>query len=347
MNAFSPITNKGWMMQRIKMVDSITDVSGIKVGHASDFEGITGCTVILCEKGAVAGVDQRGGGPGTREIALLNPVNHVNTVHAILLAGGSAVGLNAANGIMQYLEEHHIGYQTGFARVPIVPGAILFDLNIGDSKVRPSPEMGYSACLNATDGKPEQGSIGAGTGATVGKLLGMKYATKSGIGTASIKIGNGVIVGALIAVNAIGEVIDPDKGKIIAGVRSKKKDGQSGEIKTEFSNSLEIIRSIKGQALLSLAEKANTVIGVVATNAKFDKALCTKMAQMAQNGLVRSIRPANTMHDGDTIFALSTGKRNANISIVGAFAAQVVQRAILNAVLSATSLGGVPAVSDL
>ena len=328
------------------MTDSITDITGIKVGHASDFEGITGCTVILCEKGAVAGVDQRGGGPGTREIALLNPINHVEKVHAILLSGGSAFGLDAASGVMQFLEEKNIGYQTGVAKIPIVPAAILYDLNIGDPKVRPTPEMGYLACKNASGAPPEQGSIGAGTGATVGKLLGMSRATKTGIGTASIDIGGGVKVGAIVAVNAIGEVIDPASGKIVAGVRAKK-ESVINPADPVFSEALEIMKGIVGRTLLGLAEKANTVIGVVATNAKFDKTTCTKMAQMAQNGLVRAIRPANTMHDGDTFFALSTGNKKANINIVGAFAAQAVQQAILNAVFSSSGLGGVPAVSDL
>jgi len=328
------------------MTNSITDISGIKVGHASDFIGVTGCTVILCEHGAVAGVDQRGGGPGTREIALLNPVNHVEKVHAILLAGGSAFGLDAAAGVMRFLEEKEIGYQTGVARIPIVPAAILFDLNIGDPKVRPTAEMGYLACSNATDQDPDQGSIGAGTGATVGKILGMKHATKSGIGTASIHIGGGVKVGAIVAVNAIGDVFDPESGKLVAGVRSRKSSSDTGSTEPQFSDTLQIMRSLIGKSLLSLAEKANTVIGVVATNAKFDKAYTTKLAQMAQNGVVRSIRPANTMHDGDTLFALSTGKRKANINIVGAFAAQAVQQSILNAILNAKSLGGVPGISE-
>lgn len=334
-------------MPKMKMTDSITDIAGIKVGHASDFEGITGCTVVLCESGAVAGVDQRGGGPGTREIALLNPVNHVEKVHAILLAGGSAFGLDAASGVMQYLEENNIGYQTGHARVPIVPAAILYDLNIGDPKSRPTPALGYSACKHASTQKPDQGSIGAGTGATVGKILGMSQATKSGIGTASISIGGGVIVGALVAVNAIGDVIDPGVGKIIAGIRTKDHKGTGDPSEPKFLDTLELMKSLVGRTIFQMAEKANTVIGVVATNAKFDKATTTKLAQMAQNGLVRSIRPANTMHDGDTFFALSTGKKNANINIVGAFAAQAVQKAILNAILHASTQGGVPAVSDL
>ncbi len=329
------------------MNGAITDIPGIKVGHASDFEGITGCTVVLCEDGAVAGVDQRGGGPGTREIALLNPVNNVQQVHAIVLAGGSAFGLDSAGGVMQYLEEHNIGYQAGVAKVPIVPAAILFDLAIGDPKTRPDAEMGYTACLNATDEPPAQGSVGAGTGATVGKLLGPKQGVKSGIGTASIEIGGGVTVGALVAVNAIGDIIDPDTGKIIAGARSIQK----GPIKIGgdgvFADSLSLMKSLVGRSFFSLADKANTVIGVVATNAGFDKAGVTKIAQMAQNGVVRCVRPANTMHDGDTMFALSLGKKKANINIVGAYAAQAVQMAILNAITHANGLGGIPAISDL
>ncbi|MFN2145370.1 MAG: P1 family peptidase [Anaerolineales bacterium] len=326
---------------------SITNVPGIKVGHATNLEGITGCTVILTEKGAVAGVDQRGGGPGTREIALLNPVNNVEKVHAILLSGGSAFGLDAAAGVMKYLEEHNIGYQTGVARVPIVPAAILYDLNVGDASARPDGEMGYQACLNASEAPPEEGCVGAGTGASVGKLLGMGQATKTGIGTASVEIGGGVVVGAIVAVNAVGDVIDPEKGKIVAGLRSLKK----GPIKIGgdelFADSLEIMKTMAGKLFFNLAERANTVIGAVATNAAFTKSQATKIAQMAQNGVVRAIRPANTMHDGDTMFALSTGKKNANVNIVGAYAAQVVQQAILNAVVAAVSLGGIPAARDL
>ena len=328
------------------MAGAITDISGIKVGHASDFEGITGCTVVLCEHGAVAGVDQRGGGPGTREIALLNPVNNVQQVHAIVLAGGSAFGLDAAGGVMKYLEENNIGYQTGVAKVPIVPSAILFDLAVGDPKARPTAEMGYTACQNASDAPPAQGSVGAGTGATVGKLLGPKQGIKSGIGSASIEIGGGVTVGALVAVNAIGDIVDPGTGKIIAGARPIQK----GPIKIGgdgfFADSLALMSSTVGRSLFSLSDRANTVIGVVATNANFDKAKMTKIAQMAQNGVVRCVRPANTMHDGDTMFALSLGKKKANINIVGAYAAQAVQMAILNAITHATSLGGIPAISD-
>jgi L-aminopeptidase/D-esterase-like protein len=331
----------------MNMIDTLTNIPGIKVGHTSDFVGITGCTVILCEDGAVAGVDQRGGGPGTREIALLNPVNHVEKIHAILLAGGSAYGLDAAAGVMQFLEENNIGYQTGIARIPIVPAAILFDLNIGNPKARPTPEMGYMACKGASVVDPEQGSIGAGTGATIGKIMGMAYATKSGIGIASVNLEDGLKVAAIVAVNAIGDVIDPKNGKIIAGVRANKKFTGGEKNESKFSDTLEIMKSPFGKTLFNQAENANTVIGVVVTNANFNKTSITKIAQMAQNGLVRSIRPANTMHDGDTVFALSSGKKNANINLVGALAAQAVEKAILNAVRNATTLGGIPAISDL
>lgn len=329
------------------MSGAITDISGIKVGHASDFEGITGCTILLCEQGAVAGVDQRGGGPGTREIALLNPVNHVEKVHAVILAGGSAFGLDAATGVMHYLEENKIGYQTGVAKVPIVPAAILFDLSIGDSQTRPDADMGYSACQNASTEAPEQGSVGAGTGATVGKMLGIQQGIKSGIGTASIEISGGITVGALVAVNAVGDIIDPNTGEIVAGARPIHK----GPIKIGgagfFADSLALMGGMVGRSLFSLADKANTVIGVVATNASFTKAEATKIAQMAQNGVVRCVRPANTMHDGDTMFALSLGKKKANVNIVGAYAAQAVQMAILNAITHARGLGGIPSISDL
>jgi L-aminopeptidase/D-esterase-like protein len=326
---------------------TITQVPGIQVGHATDLKAITGCTVVLCEKGAVAGVDQRGGGPGTREIALLNPVNHVEKAHAILLAGGSAFGLDAAGGVMRFLEENGVGYNTGAARVPIVPAAILYDLNIGSSQRRPDLEMGYLACQQATGDPVQQGSIGAGTGATVGKLLGMGQAVKAGIGSASIQLSGGIWIGALVAVNAVGDIIDPDTGKIFAGVRSVKKGPVSIGGDDLFADSLTIMNSLVGRALFSLAERANTVIGVVATNAGFSKPEITKIAQMAQNGVVRTVRPANTMHDGDTLFALSTGNKKANVNTVGAFAAQMVQQAVLNAVRQAVSLGGVPALVDL
>lgn len=326
--------------------NSITLIDGIRVGHAQDYEAITGCTVILCEKGAVGGVDQRGGAPGTRETDALQTVHLVDKVHAVMLAGGSAFGLEAASGAVRYLEEKKVGFNVGVARVPIVPAAILFDLGIGSSKRRPDAEMGYQACLNASRKAPEEGSIGVGTGATVGKILGMRQAMKGGIGTAAMEIGAGVRVGAIVAVNAFGDVIDSETGQIIAGARSLKK-GSAKFGKGQFADTLKVMKSLAGRTLLGAAQRGNTVIGVVTTNAKFEKEGATKVARMAMNGIARTIRPANTMLDGDTLFALATGKRKADVSIVGAYAAEVVAMAVLRAVQSANGLGGIPGIKDL
>ena len=305
----------------MKQANAITDVRGIEVGHAQDEEALTGCTVILCRKGAVAGVDVRGGAPGTRETDLLDPVNLVEKVHAVVLAGGSAFGLEAASGVMRYLEEKKIGLKTGAAKVPIVPAAILYDLSLGRADVRPDSAMGYRAAAAASAMAPAEGNVGAGTGASVGKLRGMKYAMKSGVGTWSISL-NGLIIGALVAVNAVGDVIDPDNGKMLAGLRP--------------GGTLAWMR--KNQARPPV--KSNTVIGVVATNARLTKAQATKVAQMAQDGLARVIRPAHTPFDGDTIFGLATGEKKADVSLVGAFAAEVMAEAILRAVKMAVPAGG-------
>lgn len=326
---------------------AITDVEGITVGHAQDKEALTGCTVILCEEGAIAGVDQRGGAPGTREIDALRPLHLVNKAHAVVLAGGSAYGLDAASGVMRYLEEKGVGFDTGVAKVPIVPAAILFDLGLGNPNIRPNAEMGYQACLSASSQHPLEGNAGAGTGASVGKILGMSQAMKAGIGTASTNIGGGVIVGAIIAINALGDVINPDTNTIIAGARTK----QIGPIKLGkenlFADTMNVLKSLVGRTALGFASRGNTVIGVVATNAKLTKEEATKVAQMAQNGLARTIRPANTMLDGDTIFCLATGRKRADVNIVGAFAADAVAKAILRAVLLAEPAGGLPSVSSL
>jgi L-aminopeptidase/D-esterase-like protein len=327
--------------------NAITDVPGIRVGHAQDDEALTGCTVILADHGAVGGVDQRGGAPGTRETDLLQPMHLVHQVHAILLAGGSAFGLDAATGVMRYLEEAGIGVNTGTVKVPIVPSAILYDLAIGNPKVRPDAAMGYQACLNASNQAPQEGCVGAGTGASVGKILGPGQAVKSGIGTASIEIGGGVVVGAVVAVNAFGDVIDPTTQKIIAGARPLKKGPITLGGLDAFVNTLEFMKSIAGRTILNVASWSNTVIGVVATNAQLDKEETNKMAQMAQDGLARTVRPAHTMLDGDTIFALATGDKSADVNIVGAFAAEVFAQAVLRAVLSAVSAGGLPATRDL
>lgn len=329
----------------MELNNAITDISGIEVGQAQDDKALTGCTVVLCRKGAVAGVDVRGSAPGTRETDLLNPVNLVEEVHAILLAGGSAYGLDAASGVMRYLEENDIGFDTGAGKVPIVPGAILFDLNIGRGDVRPDAEMGYRAAQAASPDVPAEGNVGAGTGASVGKIFGLKSAMKTGIGTASMSV-SGLVVGALVVVNAFGDVIDPKGGQILAGARSTNlgplRLGQEGY----FADTLEIMKTFIGRTALGLATRTNTVIGVVATNAKLTKPEATKVAQMAQDGLARTIRPAHTMLDGDTIFAMATGEKKADPSTVGAFAAEVVAQAIVRGTQKAAPAGGLPGLGS-
>ena len=329
----------------MKLHNTITDVPGIEVGQAQDDQALTGCTVVLCRKGAVAGVDVRGSAPGTRETDLLDPVNLVEKVHAVVLAGGSAFGLDAASGVMRYLDEQAIGFDTGAGKVPIVPAAILFDLNLGKGDVRPDAEMGYRAASSASNDPPAEGNAGAGTGATIGKIFGMKSAMKSGIGTASLNVGE-LVIGALVAVNAFGDVIDPQSGSILAGARSTNlgplKLGQDGY----FGNTLETMKTFIGRTVLSFATKANTVIGVVATNAKLSKPEATKVAQMAQDGIARAIRPAHTMLDGDTIFALATGEKRSDPSTIGAFAAEVMAQAIVRAVLHAAPAGDLPGLNE-
>jgi L-aminopeptidase/D-esterase-like protein len=329
----------------MKLKNAITDVPGIEVGHAQNEEALTGCTVILCRKGAVAGVDVRGGAPGTRETDLLNPVNLVEKVHAIVLAGGSAFGLDAASGVMHYLEEKKIGFNTGVAKVPIVPSAILYDLSLGRADVRPDSAMGALAAASASSAPPAEGNVGAGTGASVGKMFGMALAMKSGLGTASIDIGGGVIVGAIVAVNAFGDVIDPNTGEIVAGLRSGKVGPLRIGQKDSFADTLAMMKTPMGRGVLGFASRGNTVIGAVATNAQLTKAQATKVAQMAHDGLARTIRPAHTMLDGDTIFALSTGTKKADVSIIGSFAAEVMAQAILRAVKIAKPAGGLPGLS--
>ncbi len=317
------------------MYNAITDVPGIKVGHYTNRDAATGCTVILCEEGAIAGVDVRGSAPGTRETDLLRPMNLVEKVQAILLSGGSAFGLDAASGVMRYLEERGFGHPTPVVKVPIVPAAILFDLGIGSSKIRPKAEDGYQACLAATNKEVAEGSVGAGTGATVGKILGMERATKSGLGTASQKLAGDIIVAALIVVNAFGDVIDPKTGNILAGPRDL-------ENKT-FLSTVELLKQ-GYRRRQPLAQ--NTTIGVVATNARLTKEQVNKLAQMAQVGVARTISPCHTMHDGDTLFALSLGEKITDISLLGAVAAEVVATAIIRAVLTAETLAGIPSATD-
>ncbi len=324
---------------------SPTSIRGIRIGHAHNEQALTGCTVILCERGAIGAVDQRGGAPGTRETDALQPIHLVQEVHAVVLSGGSAFGLDAASGVVRYLEEHGIGYDTGVAKVPIVPAAILFDLDLGDPKIRPDAQMGYQACVNATDDPPAEGNVGAGCGASVGKILGIHQAMKSGIGWAALHLGRGVIVSAIAAVNAFGDVIDPQNGQIIAGARSFQKGPlHIGEI-GYFANTMEVMKSFVGRAIMGFAMRGHTVIGCVMSNARLNKEQTTKVAQMAQDGIARTIRPAHTMLDGDTIFALSTGEKKADVNLIGAFAAEVFAQAILKAVRSATPAGGLPAIS--
>src|SRR5262245_52910366 len=321
---------------------SIIDVAGVKVGHFTDSRRPTGCTVILCEDGAVGGVDVRGAAPGTRETDLLNPVNTVQQVHAVVLSGGSAFGLDTAAGVMRYLEEHGIGFDTRVARVPIVPAAILFDLGVGDPKIRPDAEAGYKACKAATTDAPVEGNVGAGAGATVGKLFGMNRAMKGGIGAASIKLTDGksgLTVGAIVAVNAVGDVIDQNSGKVIAGARTK--DGKA------LLGSMNAI--LRGEPLPPLLGGVSTTIGVVATDAKLDKAQATKVAQMAHDGLARTINPVHTAADGDTIFALATGKssRPPNVTLIGALAAEAMAQAVVRAVKAAKGISGLPSAADM
>ncbi len=317
------------------MNGTLTDVPNLKVGHAQDLtDGITGCTVILCPPNTVGGIDQRGGAPGTRETDLLRPMHHVQQVHAIFLSGGSAYGLAVGDGIMRYLEEQNIGYITRAGVVPIVSGAILFDLDVGNPKIRPDATMGYAACQNASENAVVQGAVGAGTGAKIGGALGKDFATKGGIGSASLDLGNGLIVAALIAVNAAGDVINP-QGEIIAGLRMPPE----GKI---FANTLEMMKNLPPANVTT-----NTVIGVVATNAKLNKEETNKVAQMAQDGIARAVRPAHTPFDGDTLFALATGTHEANVAVIGAYAAEMVEQAIRNAVLHATPLDGIPTAKDL
>lgn len=318
---------------------SLTDVPGIKVGHFTDGRRPTGCTVVLAEEGAVCGVDVRGGAPGTRETDLLNPVNTVTRVHAVVLAGGSAFGLDAASGVMRYLEERGIGFEVGKVRVPIVPAAILFDLHLGDASVRPDAAAGLAAARAATAGPVGEGNVGAGAGATVGKLFSFARAMKSGLGSAAVRLPNAAVVGAVAAVNAVGDVVEPETGRVVAGARTADGKGL-----------LDATRALReGKLPGRLAAGENTTLAVVATSVALDKAEATKVAQMAQDGLARAIRPAHTPWDGDTIFALSTGtlRFESPVVWVGALAAEVLSAAVLRAVRAARGLPGLPAASEM
>jgi len=315
---------------------AFTDIDDIRVGHAHNLKAGTGCTVVISEKGAIAGIDVRGGAPGTRESDLLNPVNIVEKIHAIILAGGSAFGLDAASGVMQYLEERNIGFDVQVTKIPIVCGAVLFDLTIGDYKIRPDKEMGYQACRNAENGACEEGNVGAGAGATIGKILGMGRAMKSGLGCYAIQVG-ALKIGAIVAVNCLGDVINPETGEQLAGLLNEDLRG---------------LADTEAVMIQSYAEKknlfaGNTTIGIVATNAILTKSQATKLASMAHNGYARSLRPAHSMFDGDTIFTMGTGHVEADLSVLGLLSARVVERAVVSAIKKARPLFGLKCWADL
>ncbi len=320
------------------MANGITNVPGIRVGRYTDAQNATGCTVVICEDGAVGGVDVRGSAPGTRETDLLAPTAMVDRVHAVLLSGGSAFGLAAATGVVDYLEENGIGIEFGGATIPIVPAAILFDLGLVTHRVRPDASAGRAACEAATGGYVAEGSVGAGTGATVAKLLGAERSLKGGVGTASVDLGGGVIVGAIVAVNAVGGVVDPDTGRIVAGPLDDDGETMLDSMALITSPGFETARARPGE---------NTTIGVVATNATLNKAQANKLASAAHDGLALAVRPAHLMSDGDTIFSLATGQVDADMNRLCAAAVVCVSRAIVRGVQAATGLGGVKAVSDL
>jgi L-aminopeptidase/D-esterase-like protein len=320
------------------MTNSFGEIPGLQVGHAQDFEAATGCTVVLTPAGAVCGVDQRGGAPGTRETDLLRPMHRVEQVHGVLLTGGSAFGLAAADGVVRWLEEYQAGYDVGVARVPIVPAAVLFDLAIGRADLRPDAAMGYAACQAAVNQLPSKdlGTMGAGTGATVGNILGPAHRMKGGLGSSVIELGQGLWVGALFAVNCLGDVVDLTSGRILAGARKLPEGG--------FADTMQQLKEMSE----GITGPGNTVIGVVATNARLSKEGANKVAQMAHDGLARAVRPAHTMLDGDTIFALGTGQGPAaEVNLIGAFAAEATVQAIVDGIKQATSLAGVPAYRDL
>ena len=320
-------------MQEIK----ITDMKGFKLGNAQNFEAATGCTAIICEKGAFAGVDVRGGSPASRETELLRPVNTVQQIHAVMLSGGSAFGLEAGDGAMQFLDEKKIGFDTGFGYVPIVCGASLFDLELVTNAVRPDKAMGYEACKNAFEGAEfKGGNYGAGTGATVGKFLGADGMMKSGLGVYAVQIGE-VQVAAVVAVNALGDVFDFDTKKTIAGLLTPDK--------TAFADSIKVMYDQVGQAKY-LWGGGNTTIGCVLTNARLDKCMCNKLASIAHNGYAQAIRPVHSTADGDTIFVMATGEVEVGVDALGALTVEVMARAINRAALDAEPAYGLKAARD-
>ena len=318
------------------MHDAITDVPGILVGQAEYREGGTGCTVVICEGDVVCGVDVRGGAPATREIDCLEPTTLVERVHAVVIAGGSAFGLDAATGVVRYLEERGIGYDVGVAHVPTVPAACLIDLTVGSPKVRPDAALGYAACQAASQEPPAQGVVGAGTGATVGpKFVGHARMMKGGIGTASVSMGN-LVVGAIVAVNPFGDVVDPSTGEMVAGTLNKNRDG--------FVKARNLFLELSGDRT---PLSTNTCVAIVATNARLDKARARRVAMMAHDGLGRTVIPAHTLADGDTVFCLATGAIDADTSHVGTLAAEAVSRAIIEGVKAAESAYGIAGYREI
>ena len=315
----------------------LTDIAGIRVGHVSDYEALTGCTAILCEQGAVGGVDIRGSASGTEETPVLDPGHLAGSVHAILLAGGSAFGLEAASGVRRYLARRGVGFAFGGEHIPIVAAAILFDLGIGKSNVHPNLAMGEAAAAAATADPVAEGAGGAGTGATVGKILGMKHAMKSGLGSATVELDRGVLVASLVAVNAWGDVRDPATGKIVAGARRAPES-------REFLDTADHMKRHSAPAGGAVAPK-NTTLAVVATNARLTKLQARKLAEFGSLGMARAISPVNTMVDGDIVFALSTGALEADINSLGVAAAEAVAEAIIRAVQSARGMGGLPGLA--
>ena len=318
------------------MFHNITDVPGIEVGHVEDKNGITGCTAVLAKNGAVCGVDVRGSAPGTRETDALDPINEIQQVHAISLAGGSAFGLEAASGMMRYLAEQKIGVDALVATIPIVPGAVIFDLFLGDPTAYATAAMGYEAAKNAKAGPFENGNIGAGYGATVGKVAGPQYCMKGGLGSSSIQGKGDLIVGAIVVVNAVGDVRDPKTYETIAGGR----DAKTGD----WIDSCEFLKEQNGSMALP---GTNTTIGVVAVNAKLTKAEAKKIAQLTHNALARTIYPVHTMLDGDTIFVLGTGDRQYSLDYLGQLATEAMEEAIINGVKKAQPLGQLESYQSL
>ncbi len=309
---------------------TLTDVAGLEVGHFTDTLRPTGCSVVIAREGAVAGVDVRGAAPGTRETDLLQPGNLVEKVHAVLLSGGSAWGLDAASGVMRWLEEHTIGLQTGYGLVPIVPAAVVFDLGVGDARIRPDAQAGYQACAAASRLPSAQGNVGAGAGALVGKLFGIARAMKGGVGSASLTV-DGTTVAALVVCNAMGDVFDPANGQLLAGARTA-----NGKSLLNARDAL-LAGQLSGEKPHTLMAGTNTTIGVVATDAVLTKPQAQRLAQVAHDGLARSINPVHTQLDGDTLFALGTGHsgKTANPLLLATMAAEVTARAVVNAVWAA------------